>query len=163
MTTPVPARTRSLIVRANDALPREQSLSQHVGAPSEWRLEHPTVLIIDDDEDTRDLVGAILEQHGLAVIKAGTGAAGLTAAEENDVAAVVLDVVMPGLDGHEVLRQLREGALHSDIPVIMLTGLDALDSELESVLSGANAYLIKPVRRDELLRRLDDLLCSGFW
>jgi DNA-binding response OmpR family regulator len=76
---------------------------------------------------------------------------------------VVLDVVMPGLDGHEVLRQLREGALHSDIPVIMLTGLDALDSELESVLSGANAYLIKPVRRDELLRRLDDLLCSGFW
>jgi two-component system OmpR family response regulator len=120
--------------------------------------ERPVVLVIDDDQGTRDLVGAMLERQGLAVVTAADGGAGLSAAAAHTVAAVVLDVVMPEVDGHEVLRQLRAGLIDPTVPVIVLTGLDTLDCELESVLSGADSHLTKPVRSADLVTRLRGLI-----
>jgi DNA-binding response OmpR family regulator len=128
------------------------------GPSSEWFFDHPKVLVIDDDADTRDLIAVILERDGLTVLQAADAASAVETILDNDVAAVILDVVMPGIDGHSLCRQLRDSILPRDIPVIMLTGLSGLTDEIESVLSGASAHLTKPVRPVELVARLRDLL-----
>lgn len=132
--------------------------ASYTGPVSDWQIDHPLVLVVDDDEDTRDLVAAILERDGLSTVTASGGDEALAAAAQQPVSAVILDVLMPGTDGHEVCRLLREGPLAPGVPVIMLTALDSLDSELDSVLNGADAYLTKPIRSTELIARLQDLL-----
>lgn len=130
----------------------------HRGCVSDWHLDHPAVLVVDDDPISQDVVRMMLSGDGLEVITAADAESALVAARRHTIAAVVLDVVLPGVDGHELCRRLREGPLGRGVPVIMLTGLDSVGSELDSVLSGADAHLTKPVSRDALIARLQDLL-----
>ena len=113
------------------------------------------ILLIDDSASECAIVSRRLEQHGYVVSSAMDGAAGLRQLYDLKPSLVLLDVVMPGLDGWQALERIREV---SDIPVIMLT---ARDSELERVRGlrgGADDYIVKPFSAAELVARVEAVL-----
>jgi DNA-binding response OmpR family regulator len=121
-------------------------------------LNHPTVLIVDDDADTRAVIASMLERDGLVALEAGDGETALRMIAETDVDAVILDVVMPDQSGYEICQRLREDTRARHLPVIMLTALSSLHAEVSGILSGADAYLVKPVRRKDLMDRVREML-----
>jgi CheY-like chemotaxis protein len=111
----------------------------------------PTVLVIDDDPATRDLLERFLGGEGFRVISASSGDEGLRLARSCHPDVITLDVLMPGLDGWAVLTSLKADTDLADIPVLVLTILD--DRDIGFAL-GATDYLTKPIDRDRLLRVL---------
>jgi two-component system alkaline phosphatase synthesis response regulator PhoP len=113
-------------------------------------VHQPTVLVVDDEPKIRDIVRRYLEADGFAVIEQGDGPGALSAAREQRPDLVVLDVMLPGLDGVEVLRRLRET---SQIPVILLTARDEEVDKLIGLAVGADDYVTKPFSGRELAAR----------
>jgi len=110
-----------------------------------------TVLFVEDDARLARLTTAYLQAHGVVVIHVGDGLAGLRTARTEQVDVVLLDLMLPGIDGLEVCRRIRE---RSDVPIVMLT---ARDGEVDRVLGlelGADDYVAKPFSSPELLARL---------
>jgi len=114
------------------------------------------ILVIDDDPAVTSLLKRGLSYEGFAVDTAGSGAQGLTMARERPADLVILDVMMPGLNGFEVLERLR-GA-DEQLPVLMLTAKDAPADQVQGLESGANDYVIKPFTFEVLLARVRSLL-----
>jgi two-component system response regulator RstA len=112
-------------------------------------------LIIDDDARLAELLRAYLSPHDVLLAHAPDGPAGLRAVAEGGVDLVVLDVMMPGMDGLDVLRRLRE---RSGVPVIMLTARGDETDRVVGLELGADDYLAKPVRPRVLLARVRGLL-----
>ncbi|MCU0257980.1 MAG: response regulator transcription factor [Solirubrobacteraceae bacterium] len=115
----------------------------------------PRVLVVEDDEDIAQVLQRSLRMEGYEVRLAGDGEAALDEAAVFHPDLVVLDLGLPKLDGLEVARRLRA---HDDVPILMLTARDALESRVEGLDSGADDYLVKPFERQELLARLRALL-----
>lgn len=113
------------------------------------------ILVVDDEDDIRGLVAITLQRAGYDVDVAIDGAAGVDAFFDVDPDLVVLDVMMPGLDGWAVLDRIREA---SDLPVIMLTARTAEQDRVRGLRSGADDYLTKPFGRQELVARVEALL-----
>jgi DNA-binding response OmpR family regulator len=113
------------------------------------------ILVIDDSETERALLTSRLEQSGFVVSVAEDGRAGLRALFERRPDLVLLDVVMPGIDGWKTLEQIRE---ISDVPVIMLTGLDSEVERVRGLRGGADDYVGKPFGAAELAARIDAVL-----
>jgi DNA-binding response OmpR family regulator len=111
------------------------------------------VLVIEDNRDIAANVGDFLEDKGHVVDFAGDGVTGLHLAVVNDFDAIVLDLTLPGMDGLEVCRKLRQEA-RKQTPVLMLTARDALDHKLSGFDSGADDYMTKPFALQELEARL---------
>lgn len=117
------------------------------------------VLVVEDDSSIARLVQLELEHEGAEVRVAHDGEAGLAAAREFGPEAVILDVMLPGMDGVAVLRELRSsGAREGNVPIIMLTARDAPADKIHSLDRGADDYLTKPFDTGELLARLRALL-----
>lgn len=116
----------------------------------------PRVLLIDDDARLHELLASYLGQNGVEVSRAADGRAGLAALEAGTFDAVLLDVMMPGIDGLEVLRRLR--AAHNRIPVVMLTAKGDETDRVVGLEIGADDYLPKPFSPRELLARLRAVL-----
>jgi len=114
--------------------------------------EEPVVLVIDDDPTALDLLERTLQGAGVRVVTASDGPEALKLARTLRPAAITLDVLMPGMDGWEVLGQLKADPETSAIPVIMVTMTS--DRKLGYAL-GATEFLTKPVRRDQLVSLLD--------
>jgi len=114
--------------------------------------DEPVVLVIDDDPSALDLLDRTLQGAGLRIVTAGDGREALKLARTLHPAAITLDVLMPGMDGWEVLSELKADPETRDIPVIMVTMTD--DRNLGYAL-GAAEFLTKPVRRDQLIQLLD--------
>jgi DNA-binding response OmpR family regulator len=114
------------------------------------------ILIVEDDRSIARLVQLELEHRGLSVQCAYDGPSGLKAAGEFDPAAIVLDIMLPGLDGVGVLKNLRQRG--DKVPVIMLTARDTPADKVHSLNLGADDYLTKPFDTEELLARLRALL-----
>jgi len=113
------------------------------------------ILVIDDEERIRHLVRMYLEREGYEVDEAGNGREALDKIQKNDYALLILDLMMPEIDGWKVCRDVRE---KSDIPIIMLT---ARGEEFDRVLGfelGADDYLVKPFSTKELVARVKALL-----
>jgi DNA-binding response OmpR family regulator len=113
------------------------------------------VLLIDDDARLAELLKGYLEPQGVALVHAGGGQAGLAAIAQGGFDAVLLDVMMPGMDGLEVLRKLRERAT---VPVIMLTARGDEADRVVGLELGADDYVAKPFSPRELLARLRAVL-----
>ncbi|MCQ4166077.1 response regulator transcription factor [Tahibacter harae] len=111
------------------------------------------VLVIEDNRDIAANVGDYLEDKGHVVDFAGDGVTGLHLAVVNEFDAIVLDLTLPGMDGLEVCRKLRQEA-RKQTPVLMLTARDALDHKLSGFDSGADDYMTKPFALQELEARL---------
>jgi DNA-binding response OmpR family regulator len=116
------------------------------------------VLVVDDDLKTVALVRAYLEREGFEVVEAHDGPAALAAVEAHGPQLVVLDVMLPELDGLGVLRRLRES---SDIPVLMLSARGATDDRVQGIREGADDYLPKPFSPSELVVRVQAILRRG--
>jgi DNA-binding response OmpR family regulator len=114
------------------------------------------ILIIDDDPAVISVLKRGLTYEGFAVNAAGSGIEGLRMAREHPPDLALLDVMMPGLDGIEVLRRLR--AVDASLPVLLLTAKDAAADQVHGLESGADDYVTKPFTFDVLLARVHALL-----
>ena len=114
------------------------------------------ILVVDDEKSISDLISTSLRFVGFEVRTAATGAEALTVAEEFKPHAVVLDVMMPDLDGFEVCRQLRSEGLN--VGVLFLTAKDGMDDKVAGLTIGGDDYMTKPFSLEELVARLRALL-----
>ena len=124
-------------------------------APIESKTSH-RVLVVDDEKSISDLIATSLRFVGFDVRTAATGSEALTVAEEFKPQAVVLDVMLPDLDGFEVCRQLRSEGLN--IGVLFLTAKDGMEDKVAGLTIGGDDYMTKPFSLEELVARLRALL-----
>jgi two-component system response regulator MprA len=115
-----------------------------------------TILIIDDDEKIISMLRRGLAFEGYDVVTASNGAEGLNVMLEGEPDLVVLDVMMPKVDGFEVCRRMREGG--SKLPILMLTAKDEVEHRVKGLDLGADDYLVKPFALEEMLARVRALL-----
>lgn len=111
----------------------------------------PLILIVDDEPRIRRLVRLALEREGWRVVEAGSGAEAVLRARDSAPACVLLDIVLPDLDGFQVVAQIRE---FSAVPVIFLTGRGAEDDRVQGLDLGADDYVTKPFGVRELVARV---------
>jgi CheY-like chemotaxis protein len=116
------------------------------------------ILIIDDDVDTLRLVGLMLQRQGYQIVAAPNGLQGLTKALEDRPDLILLDVMMPDMDGYEVTRRLRKNPATSAIPILMFTAKTQLDDKVTGFEVGADDYLTKPTHPTELQAHVKALL-----
>lgn len=110
------------------------------------------VLVVDDEADFTALFAKRFTKRGMEVATAGGGEEGLAHLAANEVDVVVLDVMMPGMDGIETLKELKKR--HPDVEVIMLTGHGSVDSGLKGLSLGAFDYVMKPFQIEDMLERI---------
>lgn len=116
------------------------------------------ILIVDDDVDTLRLVGLMLQRQGYQISAATNGQQGLGKAVEELPDLILLDVMMPDMDGYEVTRQLRQNSLTAGIPILMFTAKTQLDDKVTGFEVGADDYLTKPTHPSELQAHVKALL-----
>ena len=116
------------------------------------------ILIIDDDVDTLRLVGLMLQRQGYEISAASNGSQGLTKALEERPDLILLDVMMPDMDGYEVTRRLRKNPVTAAIPIMMFTAKTRLDDKVTGFEVGADDYLTKPTHPTELQAHVKALL-----
>lgn len=117
--------------------------------------EKQTILLVDDDLNISHLVRLYLEKEGFEVVEAARGDEGLAAFKRKQPALVLLDVMLPGMDGLEVLREMRKS---SRVPVIMLTAKDETFDKVLGLELGADDYITKPFENKELIARVKAVL-----
>lgn len=121
----------------------------------------PRILLVDDSPTETFTVKGILEKAGFEVITAGDAEQGMRAAREQQPGLVLMDVVMPGLNGFQATRQLSRDPLTSAIPVVMLTTKSQETDRVWGVRQGARGYLTKPVDEHLLLDTIRNLLAGS--
>jgi len=114
-------------------------------------MKHLCIMVVDDEPEIRRLLKRCLEPEGYDVITASDGNSALAVMGKCEPDLVVLDIMMPGLNGFEVLEFIRQ---RSDIPIIMLTGKQEVTTLRDALSLGADDYVRKPFRRGELLARI---------
>jgi two-component system response regulator MprA len=114
------------------------------------------ILVVDDDPKIRTVVRRGLAYEGFRVVEAASGEEGLVKAREHLPHLVILDVMMPGIDGLEVTRRLRSAG--DEVGILMLTARDEVKDRVEGLETGADDYLVKPFNFEELLARVHALL-----
>ena len=117
-----------------------------------------TILIIDDDPDAQSILRTFLGSRGYEVHGADGGEAGLEKLGHVDPDLVILDVMMPGMDGWEVARRIREHPECGGARIVMLTARDGRASRAEGVEVGVDDYIVKPVGLEELEDRIEAML-----
>ncbi|MBK5225272.1 MAG: response regulator transcription factor [Thermoleophilia bacterium] len=118
-------------------------------------MPEQSVLLIEDEESIASFVTMYLEKEGFAVVSAVAGAAGLALAREKQPRVILLDLMLPDIDGFEICRQLRQ---ESEVPIIMLTARDASTDKVLGLELGADDYITKPFDPRELVARVKSLL-----
>ncbi len=118
-------------------------------------MDRRTILVVDDDEGLRELIRINLEHEGYNVLQAGNGVQCLVAVREHRPDLVILDVMMPEMDGLEACSRVRE---FSQVPVLMLTAKVQSEDVITGLDKGADDYLMKPFNMDELSARIRALL-----
>ena len=115
------------------------------------------ILVIEDNRDILANVLDYLQLKGYSVDCAQDGLSGLHLATTNHYDLIVLDIMLPGVDGYQVCKRLREDA-RSEVPILMLTARDALEDRLNGLRAGADDYLVKPFALSELVARIEAIL-----
>jgi CheY-like chemotaxis protein len=124
-------------------------------------LEPTTILVVDDEEANREILARRLERKGYRVLEAPDGFAALAAVERGAIDLVLLDVMMPGIDGLEVLKRLREKHSAQQLPVIMVTAKSDSQDIVQALELGANDYIAKPIDFAVTLARIQLQLRSA--
>ena len=134
-----------------DLPPAKQRMVQSLHESND-ALQNKRVLVVDDDVRNIFALSSVLERHGVDVLTAGTGQEAIEKVErETDIALVLMDIMMPGMDGYDTMRAIREKPELRSLPIIALTA-KAMKGDREKCLeSGASDYLAKPVVTDQLL------------
>ena len=111
-------------------------------------------MIVDDDPDTVSILARHLEREGFVAIEAGSGAQCLKLVEQNEVDVILLDLMMPDMDGFQVTRALKNSPETAEIPIIMITARDDIEARAEGMRLGVSDFLSKPVFRRQLANRI---------
>ncbi|WP_047045993.1 response regulator transcription factor [Vibrio mexicanus] len=114
------------------------------------------ILVIEDDTTTRDFVAKGLQEHGYNVDQAEDGKKGLMMALSSEYQLIILDRMLPYLDGMKVLSAIR--ATETDVPVLILSAMDSVEDRVDGLKAGGDDYLIKPFALAELLARVDIII-----
>jgi DNA-binding response OmpR family regulator len=117
-------------------------------------LNRPLVLVVDDEPAMRDMLQRLLERDGYAVECAADGAAGLARLNAGDVDLVLLDLMLPEIDGLEFCRQVRERQQERHVPIIVVTGSVNAADRRAGFAVGADDYVLKPFRTQALVDRV---------
>ena len=116
------------------------------------------ILIVEDEEDIADLVAFNLQRQGHEAFKALDGITGIEMALEHQPDLVILDLMLPGRDGYEVLKELRKDSRTRNTPVLMLTARSQVEDRIRGLEAGADDYLTKPFSSKELMLRVQSIL-----
>ena len=108
------------------------------------------ILVCDDDPNSREIVQTFLESRGYSVLTAANGEAALAAVQGQRPDLILLDVMMPGMDGWEVARTLKDHADYADIRVVMMTARSDFSDKQKGLQAGADDYLVKPIQLEDL-------------
>ena len=114
------------------------------------------ILVVEDDAELRGLFRRVLEKNGYEALEAADGQQALDVLDENYIDLIISDIMMPVMDGYELVRSLREADI--SIPVLMITAKDAFDDMRRGFLSGTDDYMVKPVNVNEMVLRVGALL-----
>lgn len=116
------------------------------------------ILVVDDEEHIRKILRFQLEKHGYTVVTAENGEVALQFVRRECPDLIILDLMMPKVDGYEVCKRIRQDFQMSHIPIIMVTAKSDMPDKIKGLSNGANDYLIKPYANDELLLRVRNVL-----
>ena len=116
---------------------------------------HAKVMLVDDEEDFLKILADRLEMRGLKVTAATRGEEAIDLADKQNFDAIVIDLAMPGMDGLETLKRIKEN--HPDAEIIMLSGQGTVKKGVEAMKLGAEDFLEKPIDMKELLTKLDEM------
>jgi len=119
--------------------------------PHEHRAE---IMVVDDDPDTRAILVRYIRREGLSVVEASSGAECLRVAQQQPPDVILLDLMMPEMDGFAVCQALRADPGTAEIPVIMLTARDDVEARTQGIELGVSEFIAKPVVRRELAERI---------
>jgi two-component system cell cycle response regulator len=120
--------------------------------------ETARILVVDDDENIINFFQAVLEEQGHTVATAGNGIEAIKKVKEFHPEVILLDVIMPQMDGYEVTEELKGDPETSNISIILVTGMDTLDDKVRGLESGADDFITKPFNFDELVARVRSLV-----
>jgi len=120
-----------------------------------------TVLVVDDNRDAVDIIARLLAQHGLTALRAYSGQECLDLVRSHAVDVIVLDVMMPGMDGLEVCRHLKQAT--PTPPIILLTAKDDTATRFAGMSLGVSEFVVKPVNNRDLIARIKTQLSTRQW
>lgn len=129
--------------------------------PRDSKASRPTVLVVDDEEPNRQLLSALLSAQGFRVLTARDGPSALELLAAGGIELVLLDVMMPAMDGIEVCRRVRQELRLNELTIVFVTALSDRDSRMRAKAVGANDFLVKPVDSYELAFRAHQWLKLG--
>jgi DNA-binding response OmpR family regulator len=112
------------------------------------------IMVVDDDPDTVTILSRYLQREGFATLEAASGPQCLKMVGEYHVDVILLDLMMPEMDGFEVVRALKSNPATAEIPIIMVTARDDIESRSEGMRVGVSDFLAKPVFRKQLANRI---------
>jgi twitching motility two-component system response regulator PilG len=123
-------------------------------------MKNRRILIVEDEESLLKLESILLSSKGYQVFGARDGLTALKALADNSFDLVLLDIMMPGIDGFEVCRRIRENPLTKEIPVVMLTAKKSAADQARGVEVGADAYITKPFKSVKIMDIIEGLLAK---
>jgi len=131
--------------------------------PEPQALKGVRVLLVDDDDDTRDIIERVLARRGAEVAALASAPAALLRFAEEKFDVLLVDIMMPGMDGYEFIRKIRALPAHQggNVPAATLTARVATDDRMESVLAGFQGHVRKPVDTDQLTHVVATLAGRG--
>ncbi len=129
-----------------------------MSSPAERASRAVRILVVDDEDDNRELLAVVLGWEGFVVETACGGAEALASVSKAPPDLVLLDVMMPGMNGYEVLAALKADALTRGVPVIMVSAMMQGDAAARARAAGAEDFLAKPLERASLIPRIKALL-----
>lgn len=124
-------------------------------------IDEPVILVVDDSTTVRKIVQLALQREQIQVVTAGDGLSALSAVADEDPDLILLDVMLPRMDGYHVCRIIREKPEYRHIPIIMLSGKDGLFDKVRGRLAGSSEYLTKPFDTNELVRSVRKHLANA--
>jgi DNA-binding response OmpR family regulator len=124
-------------------------------------MQKKRVLIVEDEESLLKLETILLTVKGYEVSGASTGNAAMEKLSGGAFDLVLLDIMLPDIDGYEVCRQIKEDPRHADIPVVMLTAMKSIEDQERGATCGADAYLTKPFKSALIIETIERLLIGG--
>lgn len=138
----------------------QYSISPSTGSPVNGKVKkiQKKILAVDDSALARKIIVQTLVENSYTVVEAKDGVEALEKLDNELPDLVLLDLILPGMDGYEVLAAMKKHEFHKSIPVIVLTSRDALFDKLKGKMSGTDEYLTKPIKSGELLNKVEKYL-----
>lgn len=122
----------------------------------------PTILLVDDNDDIRDMMTRHLQQHGYTVVTATNGLEAVLVTAQAAPALILMDINMPELDGYGATLQIRQADSEKRIPVIALTAYSLPGDRARAAAAGCDAFHPKPIDMEKLVEQINDLITAAF-